>query len=315
MKSSVLILSSLYDFSIDIVLRHLQEARVGYLRLNMEQMTDLRVCFDPITREMTVTGLGIDASLNSDLRSVWYRSAVFLRNASSDQSLTEQLKRSQWSAFLRSMMVFDEARWMNHPADTYRAETKPYQLLVASRCGFAVPRTIVGNDAGQVRKQFPLKLALKSIDTVYLRDSNDALFAYTSIMDRKELSDENFHQVPSIAQEFVSPKTDLRVTVVGMTVFAYKISVNGKAAPGDWRLHKREELQYEPYSLPDDMKERCVNLCMKLKLPFGAIDLIESDGKFVFIEINPTGEWAWLPNAEQTAGAAIAAWLGSTEVR
>ncbi len=314
MKSSVLILSSLYDFSVDIVARHLRKANISYLRLNMEQMADLRVSIDPVARSMTVTGLGIEASVDADLQSVWYRSPVFLRNAFSNQSLAEQLKRSQWSAFLRSMMVFDEARWMNHPAATYKAETKPYQLLIASRCGFAVPKTIVGNNVRQTQAHFPSKVAIKSIDTVYLRENEDALFAYTTVMEGGELSDANFHQVPSIAQEFVSPKTDLRVTVVGTSVFAYKILVNGKAAPGDWRLHKREELGYEPCFLSDVVRDRCVSFCKELKLPFGAIDLVDSDGTIVFIEINPTGEWAWLPDAEHTAGTAIAAWLGAAGV-
>jgi hypothetical protein len=315
-KASILILSSLYDFSVDLVLRRLRETNVSYLRLNMEQMPDLRVGFDPVTRSMTVRGLGIESSLDADLQSVWYRSPIFLRIASTNQpSLADQLQRSQWSAFLRSMMIFDKARWMNHPADIYKAETKPFQLLVAARCGFSVPETVVGNDVQETWKRFPSEVAVKSIDTVYLREDNDALFAYTNIVPTNELSDTNFHQVPSIAQEVLSPKTDIRVTVVGTLVFAYKILVNGKAAPGDWRLHKREELLYEPYVLPDEVKDRCVNLCIELKLPFGAIDLIDSDGKMVFIEINPTGEWAWLPDAGNTAGAAIAAWLGGNGAR
>lgn len=309
MKASVLILASLYDFSVDVVLRRLREMEVSYLRLNMEQMADLRIGFDPVTRSMTVRGSGLDTSLEADLQSVWYRSPVFLRNSSSNESLPEQLRRSQWSAFLRSMMVFDEARWMNHPAETYRAETKPYQLLVASRCGFEVPETIVGNDVGEMQRRFPAKVAVKSIDTVYLRQNEDALFAYTSIVNSCELSDDNFHQVPSIAQEFLSPKTDLRVTVVGASVFSYKILAKGEAAPGDWRLHKRDELTYEPYRLPAELKNRCVDLCSKLNLPFGAIDLVETDGNITFIEINPTGEWAWLPDAANTAGVAIAEWL------
>jgi glutathione synthase/RimK-type ligase-like ATP-grasp enzyme len=313
-KASVLILSSLYDFSVDIVLRRLREMEVSYLRLNMEQMADLRIGFDPVTRSMIVRGLGLDSSLEADLRSVWYRSPVFLRNSSSNESLAEQLRRSQWSAFMRSMMAFDEARWMNHPAETYRAETKPYQLLIASRCGFAVPETIVGNDVGEMRKRFPAKVAIKSIDTVYLREHENALFAYTSIVNAGELSDENFHQVPLIAQQFLSPKTDLRVTVVGSSVFAYKILVNGEAAPGDWRLHKRDELTYEPYCLSAEIRDRCVNICLQLNLPFGAIDLIDSDGKIIFIEINPTGEWAWLPDAANTAGTAIAEWLAGRGV-
>jgi glutathione synthase/RimK-type ligase-like ATP-grasp enzyme len=180
---------------------------------------------------------------------------------------------------------------MNHPAETYKAETKPYQLLVASRCGFAVPETIVGNDVCEIHDRFSSKIAIKSIDTIYLRENENALFAYTSIVNAGEISDENFHQVPSIAQEFLSPKTDIRVTVVGTSVFSYKILVKGKAAPGDWRLHKRDELTYEPYRIPTEIRDRCVELCLKLNLPFGAIDLVDSDGKITFIEINPTGEW------------------------
>lgn len=311
MTPSVLILGSLYDFAIDIVVRRLRESAVCYLRLNREQLADLRICLDPVERSMSIRGLGIDATLGPGLQSIWYRSPVFVRNATLDHTPADQLARSQWSAFLRSMMVFDEARWMNHPADAYKAETKPFQLLMAHRLGFAVPRTLVSNDPVRSRERFPEKLALKSIDTVYLRENEDALFAYTSIIDSSKLSDENFQQVPSITQEFISPKIDLRVTVVGDSAFAYKILANGQAAGGDWRLHRRDELSYQPYSLPDDVKDRCVSICRALNLPFGAIDLIESDGRIVFVEINPTGEWAWLPNADSTAGAAIADWLSS----
>jgi glutathione synthase/RimK-type ligase-like ATP-grasp enzyme len=282
---------------------------VPYLRLNMEQMGELRLNLDPVTRCMSVEGLGIDACVEADLHSVWYRSPVFLRNSSGHDTLQEQLRRSQWSAFLRSMMVFDDARWMNHPANTYVAEAKPYQLLMAKRCGFVVPQTVVGNDVRTVQSRFEEKVALKSVDTVYLREGDDALFAYTSIIDVKDLMDESFHQVPLISQEFLSPKLDLRVTVVGRSVFAYKILVNGEAAPGDWRLHRRDELTYSPYSLPYDIERQCIELCSRLKLPFGAIDLVDSDGDITFIEINPTGEWAWLPNAADTAGVAIAKWL------
>jgi hypothetical protein len=307
----VLILSSLYDFAVDLVVHRLRESDVSYLRLNREQLADLRISFDPIARSMHVQGLGISSSLGADFQTIWYRSPIFLRNASGDRlSLADQLARSQWSAFLRSMMVFEGARWMNHPADIYKAETKPLQLMVAAQCGFAIPETVVGNDVEEVRRRFPADVVIKSIDTVYLREDTDALFAYTNILHSSGLSDANFYQAPVIAQAVISPKSDIRVTVVGTSAFAYKILVNGKAATGDWRLHRREQIQYEPLILDPDIEERCIEFCSKLKLPFGALDLIDTDGEIVFIEVNPTGEWAWLPGADETAGAAIATWLG-----
>lgn len=310
MTTRVLILSSVYDFAVDLVLHRLRKSETTYLRLNREQLPDLRVSFDPAARTMNVRGLGIASSLGPGLQSIWYRSPIFLRNASASKlSLGDQLARSQWSAFLRSMMIFEEARWMNHPAKIYSAETKPFQLLTATKCGFTIPETVVGNDVEEVRKRFPIEVAVKSIDTVYLREDADALFAYTNIIPSERLSDSNLHQAPVIAQTVISPKTDIRVTVVGASVFAYEILINGEAATGDWRLHRREEISYRPFFLPPAVERRCVELCEKLGLSFGAIDLVESDGQIVFIEINPTEEWAWLPDADTTAGAAIAAWL------
>jgi glutathione synthase/RimK-type ligase-like ATP-grasp enzyme len=107
----------------------------------------------------------------------------------------------------------------------------------------------------------------------------------------------------------VSPKLDVRVTVVGSSVFAYEIRANGHAAAGDWRLHRRDELSYHVCDLPAPVRQRCVDLCAALKIPFGAIDLLVREDEFVFVEVNPTGEWAWLPDAAETAGCAIAEWL------
>lgn len=79
---------------------------------------------------------------------------------------------------------------------------------------------------------------------------------------------------------------------------AYKVNPplippNGHGVTGDWRLEK-DRIQYEPFTLPDKISDSCIEFQKKLGLTFGAIDLIESGGKFYFIEINPTGEWAWL---------------------
>lgn len=43
----------------------------------------------------------------------------------------------------------------------------------------------------------------------------------------------------------------------------------------------------------------CLALTRKLNLQFGAIDFVETPtGEFIFLEINPNGQWAWIE--EQT---------------
>ena len=56
MKPHVLILSSLYDFSADLVALRLQHAGTPYVRLNREQFSDHRLTLDPLVPELIIHG-------------------------------------------------------------------------------------------------------------------------------------------------------------------------------------------------------------------------------------------------------------------
>lgn len=98
---------------------------------------------------------------------------------------------------------------------------------------------------------------------------------------------------PVIIQERLIPKTDIRVTVVGDFVFAVTITEGGRGVDRDWRLEK-DNVVYTPVSLPSEVETRCRRLVAELGLKFGALDLAFHEGRYYFLEINPTGEWAWL---------------------
>ena len=192
MNSYILILSGLYDFSTDLVTLRLQEAGVPYVRLNREQLADHSLTLDPLIPRLTIQGPAGNCAIDTNLRSIWFRQPVFLRNTPPTQLLPrDQLERSQWTAFLRALCVFRHAAWMNFPAATYLAESKPYQLSVAAGCGFQIPETLVTNDARCVRSTFPTHLVIKSLDTVLLRDGDDCLFTYTTLNPNNELKDTN----------------------------------------------------------------------------------------------------------------------------
>lgn len=298
MNKFCLILTSIYDFSVDLVIRQLEEDGVNYFRLNKESVTDYRINIDPISKELCISGLGTEIQIK-EITSIWYRLPVFLRNTPNKVlSLEEQLSRSQWSAFFRGLMVFDESFWVNWPASTYSAESKPYQLMVASRIGFLTPNTHIGNDY-QKLKIVDKKIIVKSLDTLLLRENNDCLFAYTSHIDPSGLTDQNVYYAPLTSQSYLQPKIDIRVTVIGNTLYSVQILSNGKGISDDWRLLKKEELEYIDIDLPLDIQNKCILLLKELKLVYGAIDLIKCENAYYFIEINPTGEWGWLSSHER----------------
>jgi hypothetical protein len=293
MSPEVLILSSLYDFSTDLVVLQLEDAGVSYVRLNREQLADHRLALDPLIPELTIHGPVGTYVVGPDLRAVWFRQPVFLRNTPPlPLSPEEQLDRSQWMAFLRGLCVFRRAAWKNHPVATYLAESKPYRLSLAAACGFQVPPTLATNDARRIRQSFPQGVAIKSLDTVLLREGDDCLFTYTTLHSGTELHDDAVAPAPFFAQRVLCPKVDIRATLVGDELFAVRILSQGTGIVADWRLTPRNDLEYQDLLLDDGITDRCRQLLRRLGLSFAAIDLIETVEGLFFIEANPTGEWA-----------------------
>lgn len=295
MKNYVLILSSMYDFSTDLVVQRLENNGDNFIRLNKEQLSDYEIFLDPINTILRVKGEYVDVE-TSNVKSVWFRQPVFLRNTPGRSiDINEQLSLSQWNAFLRGLMVFDKAYWMNWPQATYAAESKPYQLMIAKKIGFSVPQTIISNSLG-FEKLPSTKFIIKSMDTVLLKENDDCYFTYTSKANPADFTLDKTKQAPITFQDYIEDKLDIRVTIVGSKVYAVAIKSNGNAISDDWRTLKKEDLEYIDIELPVRIKKLCIEYVKLLGLNYGAIDFIKTKDEYIFIEINPTGEWGWLSN-------------------
>lgn len=304
----VLVLANLHDFPTDRICVELDRLGICYARLNREDLGAAVVRLDPIEPRLEIDVEDQRWLVDQTLKAVWWRQPTFLRNIPHQPlSLDEQLDRSQWPAFLRGLMLFDEARWLNDPAATYRAECKPWQLRQAARLGFNTPATLITNDPNApVATTLGETVAVKSVDTVLLREGGRQFFAYTQLLDWSICAAPALRAAPVLAQKVISPKLDLRVTVLGDHVWAVSVEVEGAGIEGDWRLRKKEQLDYPDFALPPEVADLCIALVRHMGLVYGAIDLALSDGRFVFIEINPTGEWGWLDTPERPIAATIA---------
>lgn len=311
MRPTVLILANLHDFSSDKVCWALAQEGITYLRLNRDQLTDLRLCLDPVAPRLRVEFEEQTWVVDETLKSVWYRQPTYLRNSEGRALLpAEQLSRSQWMAFMRALSVFENALWVNDPSATFRAENKAWQLRIASTIGFDVPETLISNDsAAPVLEKIGDTVALKSLDTVLLREGDTQTFAFTQIVPWSACAGSEFQKIPSTLQAVLRDKLDLRVTVVGERFWCVAIRYKENGIEGDWRLNKKDELTYEDFELPDEVKKYCFALMRRMGLVMAGIDLALSDHRYWFIEINPTGEWGWLESRTRPIASAIASVL------
>lgn len=295
-RPSILILASRYDLSCDYVVAQLRKSDCSYLRINSEDLSSLDLNLEPISSKLVVQAHGNEYLLDSKLKAVYYRRPVFLRDYETlSRDRVEQFQRHHWAVFSRSLMMFEKSTWINHPAATYYAEHKVVQLYHANKVGLDTPRTIIGNSLSHIDSvsSGKDKVVIKGLDTVLTRQGSLETFGYTKVVDVKSLYNEDLKTAPVTFQELIAPKIDLRVTVVGANVFTASILLDNNLIYGDWREYK-EKVSFKPYDLPIEIQKKCTELTRNLGLVYAAIDLAVVNEKYYFLEINPTGEWAWL---------------------
>jgi len=293
----ILVISNTLDFTTDYVCLELHKRNAKYLRINRDTFQKYEIVLDVLKCSMTIA-LDDERYLldQNTLRSVYYRAPIYLRDIYKPKlSAEKQLYRTQWTAFIRNLSIFQNIVWVNRPEATFRAENKMLQLNLARNIGMDCPYTVVTNTS-KVEVDDEKDYIVKSLDTAILQIDDKEAFVYSNRVKGRELRGSILNTAPIILQEYISPKIDVRVTVIGHRIYAVRILKEGKGVGDDWRTYKNN-IEFIPFSLPADLANKCIELVKTLELSFGGIDLIESNGKFYFIEINPTGEWAWLVNA------------------
>ena len=101
---------------------------------------------------------------------------------------------------------------------------------------------------------------------------------------------------PVLFQRNIAKRFELRITVVEDEVLAAEIHSQATYRTQlDWRHYDWDHTPYRIHALPDDIRDKCLELTRRLGLRFGAIDMIVTpDGNYVFLEINPSGQWRWI---------------------
>ncbi|GEJ58697.1 MvdC/MvdD family ATP grasp protein [Anaeromyxobacter diazotrophicus] len=185
------------------------------------------------------------------------------------------------------------ARWVNPLGADRDAHRKPHQLATARAAGLEVPRTLVTNDPDAARA-FVEELGGPGRVLYKPFTGSAELWREARLLRPEELALlPALRYAPVIFQEYV-PGLDLRATVVGERVFTCRIDARETAYPVDWRLDP-ERARFEAVGLPAAVERRLLALHRTLGLRYGAADLRETpDGRAVFLEVNPGGQWLFV---------------------
>ena len=211
---------------------------------------------------------------------------------------------SEWRAVYRLFLSVFERHVVNSPTAVARISNKLVQQLHAAAAGFQVPPSIIANDQSTILEflnDYP-EAIIKRVGTseiVVLKGANEDIVSLMTMVVRRgqieSKSTEEFQLAPSFVQQKISKAFELRVVVVGESLFAFKIaSQDYKLTSTDWR-YGNFFLRFEPFKTNDTLDATIRDFMKRSDLFAGSIDLIvDKDNTVWFLEVNQEGAWAWL---------------------
>jgi glutathione synthase/RimK-type ligase-like ATP-grasp enzyme len=190
------------------------------------------------------------------------------------------------------------AQWIDRMDAVRNAENKLLQLRLASQLGLAIPRTIVTNSPDRLRqfyRSLGTRMVAKLLTPLSTGMAGSSFFAYTSEVQPEDLlAADTLRHSPMVFQELIPKRREFRAICVGDRIFVGALDARTyEGITLDWRTSP--DSTWEPYTLPDRVVSLLQAMLTELGLVFGAFDLIQTpDDEYVFLEINPSGEWGML---------------------
>ena len=125
-------------------------------------------------------------------------------------------------------------------------------------------------------------------------DGNDRFFPTTRLALEDLANLDSLAYCPMIFQEYIPKAYELRIVYVDGEFFTGQITVDAEKYT-DWRTATGIHMPWKKYTLPVELQYKIGRVMNELGLSFGAIDMIRhTNGEYVFLEVNPQGEWGML---------------------
>jgi glutathione synthase/RimK-type ligase-like ATP-grasp enzyme len=299
--------------SINFVSKALAERGAGVIRLNTDRL--------PYPAMLTMTMQHGHTRLEfcdehgkqhnlQEVSSIWYRRMRSPQLPNLETQVKAVSQDEAKASVLGLLGVLDKQTYILNPPHLIRyAEHKPMQLELARSLGLDIPRTLITSSAKAAKtfyEQCAGKVVTKMMTTFAIYEQGLEKVVFTTPLSKAHMEQlDGLRYCPMIFQEMIPKALELRITVVGNQIFSAAVdSQKSELARFDWREDGDGLINaWEPYILPQSIQSKLLALMDSLGLDYGAIDLILTpDGRHVFLEINPAGEFFWL---EMQPGLAI----------
>jgi glutathione synthase/RimK-type ligase-like ATP-grasp enzyme len=225
------------------------------------------------------------------------------------QAGTEQAAvRSAWTALLSAIASAAEVSWLTPLESLFLRENKLVQAATANRLGIQTPRTVVVSDHSQIPAELGQEFVVKPLGASTFSGADGVeQVVWSQGVSRDSAILDLLPAAPFILQARLEALRHLRVVTVSNQTWACELAAEG--LPLDWRRDESAHDSFLPVSHPE-LERQALRLAASLDLGYSSQDWIETEGGSFFIDLNPAGQWMFLPQDTSTAiTEAIATWL------
>ena len=313
MKKPILILTTYQDPHVDAVYQHIKQKNQQTIIFYSNYYSSKQyIHYSSSSRDPYLIYYNGEKYHIADFQTIWYRKPNFwldydIKYASdSEKMLSIKYKRKEILSMYVDGIMMEAAKKDAFLVSSYQsiieATNKLKQLLIAKEIGFAIPKTLVSTSIKELINFINScsdEAIIKSISASEVRYGKYFRSFFTmpiSSMQLMKHHKSNPIDYPLLLQEKIIKRLELRITVIGKHVFATALdSQSTKNGKTDWRKELIDNLPHSLYNLPKKIEKLCLNLCRHYGLQFGAIDMaVTLEGKYVFFELNPNGQYLWL---------------------
>ena len=284
-----LLVGSESDAHLRVVAKRLRELHVAPVIFDADSLSEISYSFSP------------DLLMVGEIK-IPNESRAWLRRIAPSQWTTGNLVGSVADVTLRARVQLIAAiarqgqrEWLTNIDALQVAEDRIHQLSVACQLGISTPSTIVSSDPHEIRRALGDDVVLKPIATgAFVNAEGQPRAVYTTPLTANIVASGDFEAAPFIAQQRIKVHRHLRVVTAGTTVMTAKLDAD--CWPLDWRIDEKAHNSWLPYESPE-VEEQAVRLATALRVGFSSQDwLIPATGPPLFIDLNPSGQWMFLPD-------------------
>lgn len=300
----VLLITNKDDVTTDFIVNRLNKIGAKYYRLNTEDlMSSIGINFDIERNEYVLIDQEKNQNVDlSSVKSVYYRRPVLpkIKIGSLSEGENEFVIREIAYLLEGLYKILNDRFWISPVTSIREAENKIYQLLVARDIGLEIPVSLITTSQAKAEtflKQLKGNCVIKPIKNGKIDNHENPMVVFTSLITCGDIGlMDGVKNCPTYLQSKIEKVADIRVTVVGKKVFSTKIhSQEFEETMIDWRKGENTKIRHERIKLPPEIEVKCMELIDRLGLHFGAIDFVlDRDTRYVFLEINPNGQWGWI---------------------